>query len=144
MGAAFIKRRPQRRHQRDKAADRIVGTFRISDVALPAANNQSAVERTATAGFDSVADDFDIAWLAENAMIESFAALGRPFEQLDRAIDRYTFLIAGNQERDRASRLAAICGQIVERSRGKAGDPAFHVDGATTVQAIADDHPGKG
>ena len=75
---------------------------RISDVALAAGDDQRAVERAAPAGLDGVAEHLDVARLAKNAMVEFFAARGRPLQQLDRAVDRDAFLVAGDQERDRA------------------------------------------
>src|SRR5262249_34439789 len=129
--------RLQRRDQRDQPADRIVGALRIGDVALPAADNQRAVERTAAAGLDGVAEDFDIARLAENAMVESLAALGRPVKQLDGAVDRDALLGAGDQKRDRPVRLAALGRQMIERRCDKTGNAAFHVDSAAAVEALA-------
>src|SRR5438067_7299635 len=141
--AALVERRLERGDQRDQAADRIVGALGIGDVTLPPADDQDAVERTAAPGLDGVAEHLDIARLAENAMIERFAALGRPVEQLDRAIDRHAFLIAGDQKRDRAARLAAIRRQMIERRLDKTGDAAFHVERAAAVEALAGNPAGK-
>src|ERR1700720_1964066 len=44
---------------------------------------------------------------------------------------------AGDREGERAFRLAAIGRQMVERRRDETGDPAFHVDRAAAIQAIA-------
>ena len=77
-------------------------------MALLAGDDQVAVERAAPADLDGIAELFLIARLAENAVVEFFAALGRPFQQLRRAVDRDAFLVAGDQERDRALWLAAM------------------------------------
>ena len=66
----------------DQPADRIVGALRIGDMALLAGDDQRAVERAAPADLDGVAERRDIARLAENAVVEFLAALGRPFQQL--------------------------------------------------------------
>ena len=92
----------QRRDQREMAAHRIVGAVRIGDVALLAVDDQRAVLRAAAADLDGVAELVDVAGLAEHAMVEFLAALRRPFQQLDGAVDRDAFLVAGDQERDRA------------------------------------------
>ena len=88
----------QRAHERDQSAHRIVGAFRIGDVALFAGNDQCAVERAAPADLDGVAERRHVARLAQDAMVESFAALGRPFEQLHRSVHGDAFLVAGDQE----------------------------------------------
>src|SRR5580704_16801110 len=68
MAAALIE--PQgheRAHERDEPADRILGKLGIGDVALPAADDQRAVERAASTDLDGVAEFCGIARLAENA-----------------------------------------------------------------------------
>src|SRR5215470_10965509 len=71
-------------------------------------------------------------------MIEFLAARRRPLQKLDGAVDRYAFLVAGDQERDRAfailSRLAAMIGEILQHGRNAAGDAALHVDRATAIE----------
>ena len=90
------------RHQLDQPAHRIVGAVRIGDVALLAGDDQHAVLRAAAAELDGVAELRDVAGLAQHAMVELLAARGRPFQQLGAAVDRDAFLVAGDQERDRA------------------------------------------
>jgi hypothetical protein len=43
-------------------------------------------------------------------VIEFFAEIRRPLQQFDRAVDGNAFLVAGDQERDRAFGLAVIRG----------------------------------
>ena len=76
-------------------------------------------------------------------MIEDLAALGRPFEQLHRAVDRDALLVAGDEERDRTLHLAVVGREIIERRRHRAGDRALHIDGAAAIERIADDLPGE-
>ena len=67
-----------------------------------------------------------------------------PIEELDGAVDRDAFLVAGDQQRDRAFfGLAAIRGEMIERRGDEAGDAAFHIDGAAAVQHVARDFAGK-
>ena len=70
----------QRRDQRHQPADRIDRALRIGDMALLAGHDQMAVERAAPADLDGVAERCDIARLAQQAMVEFFAALGRPLQ----------------------------------------------------------------
>ncbi len=138
--AALVERLVhQRAHQLDEAAHRIVGAVRIGDVALLAGDDQHAVLRAAAADLDGVAELVDVARLAQHAMVELFAARGRPFQELGGAVDRDAFLVAGDQERDRALRLAAVRGEMIERRRDLAGDRALHVDGAAAVQHAVGD-----
>ena len=85
-------------------AHRIVGAVRIGDVALLAGDDQHAVLRAAPAELDGVAELVDIARLAQHAMVELLAARRRPLQQLEGAVDRDAFFVAGDQERDRALR----------------------------------------
>jgi len=97
----FIKRLAlQRRYQRHQPADRIFRPLRIGDVALATGDDQLAVERTAPADLDGVAQFIDVARLAQQAMVEFFAAVGGPGQKLGRAVDRDAFLVAGDQKRD--------------------------------------------
>src|SRR5215470_12046680 len=142
--AALVERLAlQLRDQRYEAPDRIFGALRIGAMPLFAADNQMAVERAATADLDGVAPRLPIARLAQDAMIEFLAALCGPFQQPGGAIDRDAFFIAGDQKRDRALRLAAIRGKMIEDGRDCAGDAAFHVDGAASVYLAAGNLAGK-
>ncbi len=77
-------------------------------------------------------------------MVETFAALGRPLQELHRAVDGDALLVAGDQQRNRAFfRLAAIGAEIVERRRDETGDAALHVDGAAAVKLVACDLASK-
>ena len=71
-------------------------------------------------------------------MVEFFATRGCPLQELDRAVDRYVFLVARDQERDRSiavmSGLAAMVCKVLQYSRDAAGDAALHVDGAAAIQ----------
>ena len=145
MLAAVVERRLQRRNQRHQPADRIVGAMWIGDVTLTASDDKRAAERAAPAGLDGVAERLDIARLAEDAVVKSLAAFGRPLQELDRAVDRDALFVAGDQKRNRAMlRPAAIGGEIVQRRRNKAGDAALHVDGATAVDLVVRQFAGKG
>ena len=80
-------------------------------------------------------------------MIEFLAALSHPLQQLDGAVDRDRFLVAGDQKRDRAftvfSRLAAVVGEILQHRGDAAGDAALHVDGTAAVEEAVLDLAGE-
>src|SRR6516165_1392673 len=111
--------------------------MRIGDMALHAVDIKRARLRAAAADLDAVTQHFEIGRFAQHAMIESLAARRRPLQKLDGAVDRYAFLVAGDQERDRAfailSRLAAMVGEMLQHGRNAAGDAALHVDRATAI-----------
>src|SRR3954468_6763342 len=102
-------------------------------MALPAVYDQNAGLRAAAADLDAVAHHLLVGRLAEHAVIELFAAVGRPLQQLHGAVDRDVFLIAGDQERDRSLWLAVVA-QIIEHGGDAAGDATLHVDGATAIE----------
>ena len=86
----------------DEPAHRIVGAVRIGDVALLAGDDQRAVQRAAAA-------DLDACRRARRHCSARRARSGRtsrrappPIQQLDGAVDGDAFLVAGDQERDRA------------------------------------------
>ena len=135
LRAAVVERLGlQRGDQRHQPADRIVRPLRIGDMALLAGHDQVAVERAAPADLDGVAELFLVARLAQNAVVEFLAALGRPLQQLGRAVDRDAFLVAGDQERDRALWLAVMVAEMIEHGGQRAGDAALHVDRAAAVK----------
>src|SRR6187549_3323004 len=86
--------------------DGAICALRIGHVPLRAAHDEVAVEGAAPADFDGVAELILVARLGQDAVIELFSVLGRPLQQFRRAVDRGTFLVAGDQERDRALRLS--------------------------------------
>src|SRR5712672_396487 len=144
LRAAMIERLVAERHdQRRYIRYRVRCALRIGDVALGAIDVKRARQRTAAANLDAIAERFDIAGLAQHAVVEFLAARRDPLQQLDGAVDGEVFLVAGEQKRDRTlavfSGLAAMGGEIVEHGRDAAGDAALHVDGAAAVEkAILD------
>ena len=111
---------------------------------LLAGHRQRAVERAAPADLDGVAQHGRIGRLAEQAMVEFFAALGGPCQELHRPVDGDALLVAGDEERDRARRPAAVGGKMIEARCHRAGDGALHVDRAAAVERPRRDLAGKG
>src|SRR5271170_5680143 len=126
--ALVERRRDERRQQGRQRPDRILRDPRIGDMALAAADREPAVKRAAPAVFDRVAERADAGRLADNAMVETLAPGERPVEELDRAVDRRTFLVAGDEEADRA--LKRPLGDEAQGCGHSGGDAALHVAGA--------------
>src|SRR5256886_14244041 len=112
--------------------------MRIGDVALHAVDVERARQRAASADLDAIAELLEIRGLAEHAMVEFLAARRRPLQQLDRAGDGNVFLVARDQERDRAfavlARLAAMAGEMTEHRSHAAGNAALHGDRAAATE----------
>ena len=92
---------------------------------LRAAHDEVAVERAAPADFDGVAELILVARLGQDAVVELFSVLGRPLQQFRRAVDRDAFLVAGDQERDRALRLSAALAEMIEHRCNAQAMPPF-------------------
>src|SRR5262245_50988876 len=98
LRGALVKRLGLKsRDQRHQSADWIVGTLRIGDMALCPGDDQVPVERATATNLDRIAQRLLIAWLSQDAVVESFAAFDCPFQELRRAIDRDAFLVARDQ-----------------------------------------------
>jgi hypothetical protein len=59
-----------------------------------------------------------------------------PIQQLDRAVDRRAFLVAGDQEGDRSGRRAVFF-DMARHGGDETGDPALHVDRTAPVHHAA-------
>ena len=143
--AALVERLVhQRGHQLDQSAHRIIGAVGIGDVARSCRRRPARRSASLAAPeLDGVAERVDIARFAQDAVVESLAARGRPFQQLGAAVDRDAFLVTGDEKRDRTFGFAAVSGQMIERSRDLASDGALHVHGAAAVQHAVSDVGGK-
>src|SRR6516225_5571603 len=108
--------------------------MRVGDMALPSFDIERAGLRATAADLDAVSQFLLVGGFAEHAMIEFFAARLDPLKELDRAVDRHVLLIAGDQERDRSLRLAAVVAEILQHGRNAASDAALHVDCAAAIE----------
>ena len=75
------------------------------------------IDVAAPADLDHVAELLRIGRLAQNGVVELFAALRRPLQQLHGAVDGDAFFVAGDEKRKRALRLAAALAKVIERRR---------------------------
>ncbi len=110
---------------------------------LHAIDNDRAGLRAAPSDLDGVAHLVDVAGFTQHAVIELFSALRRPLQQLYGAVDGDVFLIAGDQERDRAFRLATVGREIVQYGGNRAGDATLHVHRAAAIEHAVLDVPGE-
>ena len=117
--------------------------MRIGGVALAPVDDQPARNRAAAADLDHVAQRIRVGRLADERGVPTLAALLRPVEQLDRAVDGGPLLVAGDQQRHRACRWAVLLDDAGERGY-ETGDAALHVDGAATIHVARHDACRKG
>ena len=75
--------------------------------------------------------------LADDAMIEQLAPGQRPVEELDRAVDRRAFLVAGDEEADRAGKRRL--GDEAQGGGDGSGDAPLHVAGAAAKKLAVGD-----
>ncbi len=113
--------------------DRVARQLRIGDVALRAFDDQPARHAAAPAVLDRVAELIGRSRFADDAVIDLHAALFQHAADHDRAVGGRAFLIAGDQETDRACMLRMGCSEFFDRHHHR-GDRSFHVGGATSVQ----------
>src|SRR3546814_12972626 len=80
---------------------------RIGDMALHAVDMDPHVDRSAPADLDDVAQPPRGGWLAHHAEVRTQAVRGHPLHQGQRAMDGRAFLIAGDDQADRAGQLGS-------------------------------------
>ena len=106
-------------------------------MALHAAHRQ--VDRHAAAPTDlhHVAEALRARRFADHADIDRLAALGETLQHLHGTVDRRPFLVAGNQEADRAAEIAAATAEESGRGIGEGSNRPLHVGGTTAEQIAA-------
>ncbi len=142
-GAAVERVGGESRGEPQHPRDRVLGPMGIGDVALPAVDRQLARERAAPSDLDHLAQGARVRRLAEQAMVEPLAPRLRPGEELDRAVDRRSLLVAGDQEGDRAGKSRTARVEKSQRRGEHAGDAALHVHGAAPIEHAVGDGTGE-
>ena len=118
---------------------RVVGEVRIGDVTLDAVHGELARERAAPADLDRVAERVGAAGLADHAPVDLLAARFERFHHAPRAVDRRAFLVARQQERERAA-VIGMRGDKALAGGHHRRESTLHVGGAAAVQdAVAHD-----
>ncbi len=118
---------------RREAMHRVVGRLRIGDVSLDPMHRETPGQRTAPANLEHVAGDLLAGGFADDAPVDAFGALHQFFDHPLRAIDRRTFLVAGNQEGDSALMTRTLADEGLG-GRDHRGQSAFHVRRAAPVE----------
>ena len=106
-------------------------------MALAAVDQEPAGQRAAPAVLDRVAQRADGGRLADDAMVETLAFHQRPFEELDGAVDRRAFLVAGDEEADRAGER--LLGDEAQGGGCRRGEAALHVASAAAPELTVGD-----
>ena len=103
VGVAVVPlRRRELGERRRGAMDRVVGEMRIGDVTLHALDGQRPGQRAAAAVLDHVPQHVDRRRLADDAVVDALSGRGELLDDARRAVDRRTFLVGGEQQRDRS------------------------------------------
>jgi hypothetical protein len=136
--------RGQRREHAQERVDRVVGEVRVADMALHACHLDGDVHAPAAADLGHVAEHALAGRLAHDAGIEALAAAREQVEHLARAVDRGAFLVARDQQADRAAEAGAARGEEALRRGDEGRDRALHVRGAAAVERAVVDLAGEG
>src|SRR5262249_61709644 len=91
-------------------------------------------ETPGRADFYHVADPRGPGGLADDAGVQILIAFGEPVEYLPGAVDRQPFLVAGDQQADRAADPGFAPVEISLRRGDKGGDRSLHVGGTAATQ----------
>ena len=95
-------------------------------MALPPIHRDDAGQRSPPPDLDRVTHAVRIGRLADNGGVKAFALVFRPVEQFRGAVDRRTFLVSGDQQRDRSGQGDAVVLQA-GKCGNETGNAAFHV-----------------
>ena len=122
----------------DNRMDRIQGAIRVGDVALDALNGEAAGQRAATADAHGVAESLLARRLADHAVVDALPAFAQGVDDPARAVHRGAFLVARDDEADRARILRPRSDEFERRGRHR-GHAALHVcRAAAEKQSVAD------
>ena len=122
------------RERADQPVHRVVGALRIGDVALRAVHGRLAFRLPRRPIFTMSPEVHRTGRLAHQAEIRHLPVRLHPLQHADRAIDRRAFLVAGDQQADRAARRA--CREMLRGRGDEGGDRPLHVAGAAAVQDV--------
>ncbi len=123
----------QRGQRRYGQVDRVLGQVRIGDVALHAVDGQLARQRATPPVLDHVAERGHRGRLAHHAVVQPLAARAQQVADLDGAVVGRAFLVAGDQEADRAG-VVRMHGDEFLGGHHEPGDRGFHVGGAAAIE----------
>ena len=113
-------------------------------MALYPPNRNLAGQAAAPADLDHVAQRFRVGRLADQAHVEPFVVSVEPFQHFLGAVDGVAFLVARNEQADRA---AEVCAAVVQEARDgghEGGNRPLHVGCAAAVQDAVAHLSGEG
>lgn len=137
----FVAGVPFDRHQlgqsRCQPMDRIFGQLRVGDVTLHTLHRELAAHAATAPVFDHVARALHRGGFAHDAPVQTFTPGFQGLADLDRAVQRRAFFIAGEQEGD-VDQRRWLRGHKLFTRHHHGGQRRFHVAAATAIQhAIA-------
>ena len=115
------------------AVDGIIRKLRVSDMTLLAMDPEVAVQGPAATDFDHVARLLPAGRFTNKTPVDLFTLFIQVFEDLDGAVDRRPFFIAGEEKGDR-TRVSGILFHESFARRDHGGNAAFHVGCAPAVE----------
>ena len=134
-GAEVERRVIEAGEHRDQALDRIVGEMRIGDMALHADDVEPAVEAAAPSDLDGLAEPRGVGRLAHERNGRAARLVPRIQSSTLRVpLIAGAFLVAGDEQADRAFEFRALARHIIERRGGESGDRPLHVGGAPPIE----------
>ncbi len=119
--------------RRCKCVNRVFSEMRVGYVSLNAMDGEPSTEGPAAAHLDGVANGLLARRLADDAPVDPLFSGGEGLDHTLRAVDGRSFLIARDQESDRALVLG-MGGNELLGSRHHGGQAALHVRGAAAEQ----------
>ncbi len=140
---AIIQRHRAKFRQRiQQHGHRVGGFVRIGGMALSADGANNAVETAASSILDDVGDHLLRRRLANKAVVQFLAVSGHGGQEAPRAVKARAFLVAGDQERDRALGRAMVAHEA-GGGDDETGDSAFHVRRSAAEELAAADFGGE-
>jgi hypothetical protein len=116
----------------------IIRQLRVSHVPLLAMHEHAAGERAAPADLDGIAQGLDAGRFADEAVIDLDPVFAKPLHDLDRAMERGTFLVGGDEQAD-GTLVPGVFGQKILDRGDKRRQRGFHVSRAAPVKITVAD-----
>ncbi len=111
---------------------------------LDALDRDRGAHAAPPADLDHVAEHLGAGGLTNHAGIERLALLGEPLQHLPGAVDGDAFLVAGDQQADRAVEGAVARAEEARDRRDEGGDRALHVGGTPAEERAVDQFRAEG
>jgi hypothetical protein len=130
LGPGVERWRLQGREQLGEPADRVIGPPRIGGMALHSFTVRVAEKLPRRPILIWSPKRSALVGSPDDRIAEALAARHGPWQQLGCAVDRRSFLIAGDQEGDAPAEIVASPGDEAESRCHHCGEAAFHINRA--------------